>query len=160
MKKAALIVALLLTMGASFAYIEEYTTSDTKTLQGTGYTAETMKIIDTARTLKQGVVKDYVPYYTTQFYSDKPPLKWYQMVKRYFDPLQDEGVFGIREITYTNGWFEMSPSYDSKITPNNKYLRLYDKDIKRLDKAGKIVPGSNGIEAEEEADKKDVIEDL
>lgn len=146
MKKAALILALLMITPASFAYIEEFTTSDNKTLQGTGYSQSTLEIIDTARMIKQGVERDYVPYYSRQYYSKTPVRKWYQVAKRYFDPAASEEVFGVRELHYQNTWFSFSPSYYEKETPNDRYQRLYDRDIKRLEVAGKTVKGSKGIE--------------
>ncbi len=146
MKKAALLLALLFTAQASFAYIEEYTTSDIKTLNGTGYSQETMKVVETARILKQGYEKDYVPFYPTEIYSDNPIVKWYQVAKRYFDPAQDNQIMGVREIKYDNDWFPGNPNVLEKKSPNNKYQRLFDKDIQRLETAGKIVPGSNGVE--------------
>ena len=146
MKKIALLICILMVSQASFAYFQEYTTSDVKSLQGQGYSQETIKIIETARIKSQGDVKDYVPFYQTKFYSDKPIRKWYQVAKRFLDPGTDEHVFGVREITYENGMFDMSPSYSSRMAPNNRYVRLFDDDIKRLDTAGKTIKGSNGIE--------------
>ena len=94
----------------------------------------------------QGAEKDYVPFYSRKFYSDNPVRKWYQVAKRFLDPGADEHVFGLREITYENGVFDMSPSYSSKVSPNDKYNRLFEDDLRRLDSAGKTIKGSNGIE--------------
>lgn len=146
MKKAILLLALLIMAPKAFAYVEEYTTSDIKTLTGAGYSQETLEVVDTARMLKQGTERDYVPFYKRNYYSSNPVLKWYQVAKRYIDPAQNEHVFGVREIRYQNGWFDFSPSYSELVTPNDRYQRLYDKDIERLETAGKIVKGSNGIE--------------
>lgn len=146
MKKTALLLTLLFVCPMSFAYIEEYTTSDNASLQGIGYSQEALKIIDTARMRTQGVEKDYVPFYSRQFYSKNPLVKWYQVAKRYFDPSQDEEIFGMREIYYNNTWFEVSPSYFEGSTPNDKYNRLHEKDIKRLEVAGKTIKGSGGVE--------------
>ncbi len=146
MKKAILLICAMLTVPAAYAYIQEFTSSDIKTLQGTGYSQEALEIVDTARMLRQATDKDYVPYYSRKIYSDNPKLKIYQIVKRYFDPAQDEHVFGVREIHYNNGWFDLSPSYNEKVTPNDRYKRLTDEEIERLETAGKIIPGSGGVE--------------
>lgn len=152
MKKAALLLAVLLITSASYAYIEEFTTSDNKTLQGTGYSQESLKIIDTARMLKQGQERDYVPYYSRELYSKNPVRKWYQLAKRWFDPAQDEHVFGVREINYDNHFFNTQPNYNELQSPNDRYNRLMDKDIKRLETAGKVIKGSNGVEQKPEVE--------
>ena len=147
MKKAILLIAALLFVAqASHAYYQEFTTSDIQTLQGTGYSAETMKIVETARILRQGVEKDYVPFYSTKFYSDNPVLKYYQMARRYWDPGVNSPDFGFKEISFQNGWFDFSPSYNSKINPNDRFQRLFEDDIKRLDYTGKTIVGSGGKE--------------
>ncbi len=146
MKKLVLILGVLLFAQASFAYLEEYTTSDNKTLQGVGFSQETLRIIDTARMNAQGVEKDYVPYYEKNFYSKNFFLKWYQAAKVYVDPAAEDHVFGVREIVFENSPMDIGPTYVSRKTPNDKYNRLYENDIKRLEVAGKRVKNSNGIE--------------
>lgn len=146
MKKVALLLILLLTTQAGHAYLEEYTTSDVKTLQGTGYSQETLKMIETGRMLKQGVEKDYVPFYDRRMYSGNPIRKWYQSAKRFLDPAADDQMFGIREITYENKFYELLPSYASRRSPNDKYVRYFDYDLQRLENTGKTVKGSNGYE--------------
>ncbi len=147
MKKAILLLAAFFIVAqASFAYYEEYKTSDIVNLQGKGYSQDLLRIIDTSRYLKQGVEKDYVPYYPREFYSENPILKYYQMAQRYWDPGVDSPDFGFKEISFQNRWFDFSPSYNSKINPNDRYQRLFDKDIKRLEYTGKIVKDSNGDE--------------
>lgn len=150
MKKIALLLAMLAVTQASFAYLEEYTTSDNKTLQGTGYSQDTLKIIDAARVFNQGAEKDYVPFYGREYYSKNPIRKWYQVAKRYFDPASDERVFGVREIHYENGMFDLSPSYSARFSPNDRYNRLFKKDLDRLDSAGKVIKGSGGYENEQD----------
>ncbi|MCD8023970.1 MAG: hypothetical protein LUE64_00355 [Candidatus Gastranaerophilales bacterium] len=150
MKKAVLLIAALFIMQAGFAYVEEFTTSDIKTLQGKGYSQDILKIVDTSRMLSQEGDKDYVPFYSRKIYSDKPLIKWYQVAKRYFDPAQDENVFGVRELNYNNSYFEFSPSYSSRLSPNDKYMRLIESDKRRLETSGKTVPGSGGREQEQE----------
>ena len=147
MKKAILLLAVFfLVAQASFAYYEEYKSSDIESLQQKGYSQELLKIIDTSRYLKQGVEKDYVPFYSRKFYSDNPVLKYYQMARRYWDPGVNSPDFGFKEISFQNGWFDFSPSYNSKINPNDRVQRLMDDDINRLEYTGKIVNGSNGDE--------------
>ncbi len=146
MKKAVLLMAALFISQAAFAYYEEYATSDIQTLQGTGYSQEILKIVETSRILKQGAEKDYVPFYGTEFYSKNPIVKYYQMARRYWDPGSDSGDFGFKEINYANSWFDSSPSYNSQINPNNRYQRLFENDIKRLEYTGKTVKGSSGDE--------------
>ena len=146
MKKTALLIAALLFAQASFAYYMEYETSDIKTLQGTGYSQEIMKIVETSRMLKQGVEKDYVPFFSPEFYSSNPIIKYYQMARRYWDPGSNSTDFGFKEINFANAFFDFSPSYNSKISPNNRFQRLFDNDIERLEYTGKIVKDSQGDE--------------
>lgn len=147
MKKVMLLLtAFLLVAQASYAYYEEYTSSDIASLQEKGYSQELLKIVDTARYLKQGAEKDYVPFYSRKFYSDNPILKYYQMARRYWDPASDSSDFGFKEINFQNGWFDASPSYSRFVNPNDRFQRLFDDDIKRLEYTGRIVKGSNGSE--------------
>ena len=147
MKKTALLLALMFVCPMSIAYVEEFTSSDNASLQGKGYSQAALQLVATARMKTQGAEKDYVPFYSRQFYSKNPLVKWYQVAKRYLDPAQDEEVFGMREIYYSNTWFELSPNYLEWKTPNDKYNRLKERDLKRLEVAGKTVKGSGGIEA-------------
>ena len=160
MKKVALIVSLLMISQASFAYIQEYTTSDVKTLQGTGLSQETIRMVETARVLKQGVEKDYVPFYERTYYSNNPIRKWYQVVKRFWDPATDNHTFGVGEITFENGMFDLSPSYSSRMAPNDKYNRLFDEDIKRLETSGKTIKGSGGVEPSYNSYQQNNVENL
>ena len=146
MKKFALLLTTLFVSQAAFAYIQEYTTSDIKTLQGTGYSQSTLKVVDTERTLKQGYNKDYVPYYDRRAYSSNPIVKWYQMAKRLVDPGTDDNFFGVHEIQMENTIHELYPTYASWETPNDKYNRFMSDDVMRLDTAGKTIKGSNGVE--------------
>ena len=155
MRKIALLLALIVTTQMSFAYVEEYTTSDIKTLTGTGYSQSALKVIETSRITKQGAEKDYVPFYSTEIYSDNPIVKWYQVAKRYVDPAQNSNFFGTREINYENSWHPDGPSAIEFKTPNDKFIRHKEKNIKRLDYTGKVIEGSNGIE-NPDAIKKDV----
>lgn len=147
MKKAALLIALLFISQATFAYMREYQTSDIKTLQGTGYSQDLMRMVETSRMINQGEEKDYVPFYDRHLYSTNPFRKWYQTAKRYWDPAADDGMFGIREITYQNEAMILLPSHAARYTPNDKYNRYFNTDLERLEHTGKIIKGSRGIEA-------------
>ena len=147
MKKAILLLAVFfLVAQASHAYYEEFKTSDVINLQEKGYSQEIIRIVDTARYLKQGVEKDYVPYFPREFYSKNPVLKYYQMARRYWDPGVNSPDFGFKEISFQNGWFDFSPSYNRFVNPNDRFQRLFDDDLKRLEYTGRIVKGSNGDE--------------
>lgn len=148
MKKIALIICLLLVSQASFAYFKEYESSDIKTLERQGYSQDMMRIVETSRVKGQGEERDYVPFYSTKYYSDNPIRKWYQVAKRFVDPGTDNHTFGVGEITFENGMFDatVSPTYSSRMAPNNKYTRLFDDDIRRLETSGKTIKGSRGIE--------------
>ena len=147
MKKTVLLLAaVFLFVQASFAYYKEYETSDIKTLQGTGYSQEIMRLVETTRILKQGVERDYVPFFSSEFYSSNPIIKYYQMARRYWDPGSNSPDFGFKEINFANAFFDFSPSYNSKISPNSKYQRLFDDDIERLEYTGKVVKNSQGDE--------------
>jgi len=146
MKKIIVLLVMVFSMQASFAYYTEYETSDIKTMYGKGYSMETLKMVDTARMVTRGDEKDYVPFFSTQLYSSSRPIKWYEVFKRYFDPAQDMHDFGVKEIQYSNHWFALAPSYYEKKNPNNRYQRLKNRDVKRLDVAGKVIEGSEGKE--------------
>lgn len=146
MKKVAFLLAILLIGQTCFAYVQEYASSDIKTLQGSGYSQDTLKMVETARMLKQGVEKDYVPFYDRHLYSRNPVRKWYQSVKRYFDPATDDNTFGVREITFENKLMDMAPGYFFLYSPNDRYNRYLERDLLRLENTGKRVKNSNGIE--------------
>ena len=96
MKKTALLLALMFVCPMSFAYVEEFTSSDNASLQGKGYSQAALQLVDTARMKTQGAEKDYVPFYSRQFYSKNPLVNWYQVATHYLDPAQDEVVFGMK----------------------------------------------------------------
>lgn len=146
MKKFALLLAAFLIAQTAQAYVTEYKTSDIKSFLGSGYSQDTLKALDTIRYINQGDIKDYVPFYPTEFYSKNPARKWYQAVKRYVDPLQDKHTFGVSEIIWDNQAYELSPSFYEPNTPNNKYIRYHERDLKRLEQAGTVVKGSGGVE--------------
>ncbi len=112
MKKLVAILALVSVAQGAFAYIKEGTTSDIKSLQGSGYSQACLQIVDSEIARQQREGEQYVQYYNNEFYNQAGKSgigKWYYKTKLYFDPIQDDGLFGNHENAFTNTWFPDQP---------------------------------------------------
>ena len=87
----------------SFAYIGDETTADLDVLERQGYSQSTLELVDLTNSLHA----DEGKHYQRQFVKKTPSTalgRGYQRVKVYFDPMQDDGVFGEHKIEYANTW--------------------------------------------------------
>jgi len=117
MKKTVAILSILaLSQVAAFAYIKEGTTSDVSKLQNKGFSQTTLKMMDAERARQAREDTRYVRYYEHEFYSKNGP---YQKMKLFVDPLQDDGLFGEHENSFTNRVFPDQPT--------RKEIRQYKK---------------------------------
>ncbi len=107
MKKTVAILSILALSQCAFAYMKEGTTSDVDKMQGKGYSQATLKIIDGERVRQQNAGTQYVRYYDNEFYTKDSP---YRRIKLLFDPIQDDGLFGNHENSFTNTIFPDQPS--------------------------------------------------
>lgn len=117
MKKIFATFCLLAMTQGAFAYIRGGTTSDIDNLQGRGYSQATLKIIDAekSRVQREGEGNGrYERYYETSYYNEPRDKKgrrmyWYNRLKVYVDPKQDDTLFGEREINFYNKFFQDQP---------------------------------------------------
>ena len=109
MKKTVAILSILALSQCAFAYIREGETSHVGKLQGKGYSQSALKIIDSEKVRQQRDGTRYVRYYDNEFYTKDSP---YRRIKLYFDPIQDDGLFGERENSFTNTVFPDQPAND------------------------------------------------
>lgn len=111
MKKTVAILSILALSQCAFAYIKEGTTSDVDKLQNKGFSQTTLKIIDGERARQARDGEHYVRYYEHDYYK-KSSL--YQKIKVYLDPIQDDGLFGERENSFSNRFFVEHPTKEEK----------------------------------------------
>ena len=108
MKKLAITFCILGVLGAAsgaFAYIQAEDMATVPSIKSEGYSKGMTKITDVVRYNHSKGTAD--TYYSTDPYagangSDK--LKWYSFIKRWFDPSQDDEMFGRHEINFSNEW--------------------------------------------------------
>jgi len=120
MKKFAITLCILgglsLTSGA-FAYIQSEDMSTVPQIKAEGFSTEMSKVTDLVRYNHSKATAD--TYYDLDPYADcegSDKLKWYTYVKRWFDPIQDDEMFGRHDINFSNkwGWIDGEPPYTSK----------------------------------------------
>ena len=109
MKKFAITFCILGALGvasAAFASIESENMASVPFLRSDGHSEEMGKIADYVRYKHSN--ETYIPYYNQDPYAnaDTHGLKWYTAIKRWFDPAQDDQLFGRHEIKFTNAWSE------------------------------------------------------
>jgi len=112
MKKFAITFCILGALGvasAAFASIESENMASVPFLRSDGHSEEMGKIADYVRYKHSN--ETYIPYYNQDPYAnaDTHGLKWYTAIKRWFDPAQDDQLFGRHEIKFTNAWSENTP---------------------------------------------------
>ena len=121
MKKLAITLCVLGAFGiasGAFAAIQSEDISTVPHLKSEGFSTGMTQVTDTVRYLHSN--KTIEPYYK------KDPLanatdeksKWYTVVKRWFDPAQDDELFGRHDITFTNSWFEMDSPFQAQKDEN------------------------------------------
>lgn len=132
MKKLAITLCLLgLVSQGAFAYLEEGKSSDIGNLQERGYSQEALKLIDLMNYQNRDMGKDYQMYYERPNFSEHPQGKWYTVIKRYIDPVQDDNLFGRHEIHFSNTWFDDAPNnYITRSKKENKNESVYTEPVK------------------------------
>ncbi len=108
MKKLAITLCILGGLGftsGAFAYIQAEDMSSVPSIKSEGFSTEMTKVTDIVKyNHSKGTVDTY---YNHDPYADcegNNKLKWYTFAKRWFDPNQDDGVFGRHDINFSNQW--------------------------------------------------------
>ena len=103
MKKLSVLLGIiLLSMGASFAYMNDGETSDIDLLRTQGYSEAILQVVDTAKYHDSNSRSKR--YYKGGADQGKKLGKGYSVLKIYVDPLQDDGRFGEHQINFSNSW--------------------------------------------------------
>lgn len=115
MKKIAFTFCLLMMAQGAFAYIMEGTSTDIGAMQNRGYSQATLKIIDQQKAHKATPGVEYVKYYENPYYKKPDTFTkkigyWYDRIKVWVDPVQDDKIFGEREINFDNKFFYDQPA--------------------------------------------------
>ena len=114
MKKILILSGLFLISAAGcFAYIDENATSEIDTLRAQGFSESMLRVVDFTNEKNQGINGNYVRRFQPKKQSGK--MGAYQKVKVYFDPTQDDGLFGEHQINFSNSWLGDENSYSSPL---------------------------------------------
>lgn len=115
MKKLLVLFGIiLLSQGISFAAIKTDESANIDTLRAQGYSESALRVIDTVNNIQQGKDGKYAKYYTKKEGSNLLG-RAYSRVKEYFDPIQDDGKFGVHQINFSNDWMRDETSYSSRV---------------------------------------------
>ncbi len=138
MKKFAITLCILgglgITSGA-FAYIQAEDMPTVPQIKAEGYSTEMSKVTDLIRYNHSKATAD--TYYNLDPYADcdgSDKLKWYSFVKRWFDPNQDDEMFGRHNINFSNKWGVMdgqAPYMTKKVKEAEG--EVDDVDIQQVD---------------------------
>ena len=113
MKKFAITLCFFMITQGAHAYIKEGNTANVRYLQGSGFSQSTLRIMDEQQERVRSVYEQYTPYYENEYYGVKHPGWWYQRFKAWFDPMQDDKLFGAHEINFSNKFFQSHPPLTS-----------------------------------------------
>lgn len=113
-KLLVLLGAVILSSGISFAAIGENETTDIDYLRSLGYSESALQIVDTA---KYHGSHGKPRYYQRNVNNGKKLGKAYTVVKYWFDPAQDDGLFGEHQINFSNSWTWEKNKYSSRYKP-------------------------------------------
>lgn len=117
MKKVLVLFGILSVVPmAAFAYIEGSTSADVQTLKKQGFSENTLKVVDLVRSTSVGTNETYVRQYTPK--KSNKIGKSYTRLKTYFDPIQEDDMFGEHQIEFSNTWLGDETSYTSGKTLN------------------------------------------
>ena len=121
MRKVFVLLSIAaLSMGASFAAINDNATSDIDLLRNQGYSEGILNVIDTAKSHDGN--GNNPRYYTTR---GKNALgRGYTSLKTYIDPVQDDGLFGEHQINFSNSWTWGRNRYSSRYRKANNVENL------------------------------------
>ena len=121
MRKVFVLLSIAaLSMGASFASINDNATSDIDLLRNQGFSESILEVIDTARNHDSNGVTPR--YYTSR--SKNKLGRGYTSFKTYIDPVQDDGLFGDHQINFSNSWTWGRNRYSSKYRKVNTVENL------------------------------------
>ena len=112
MKKFAITLCILgglSVASGAYASIEEENMASVPFLRSDGHSEQMSKIADYV--IYKHSNETAIPYYSQDAYADcdTNKLKWYTAIKGWFDPIQDDQLFGRHEITFTNSWSQNTP---------------------------------------------------
>ena len=124
MKKLAISLCFILAVtGTSMAFYEGEEMHEIDTLRAQGYSESTIQIVDTTTRYNKGKNAQNSRIYTRK--RGKNPLgRSYTAIKNYFDPLQDDALFGEHQINFTNTWNGDLPWYAQKYNTDYKKENL------------------------------------
>ena len=109
-KLSVLLGVIILSTGVGFASMNDNETSDIDLLRTQGFSESTLEVIDMARNHDSN--NGYKRYYTSR---GKNKLgRAYSSIKKYVDPIQDDGRFGEHQIQYSNSWDWGRNKYSSR----------------------------------------------
>lgn len=120
MKKIIAVLGFMaLSVGTTFAYLEESKTSDINVLKRQGYSESTLQVVDWTNATNKGEGSTYVRQYAPK--ERKGLGKAYYRVKTYFDPIQDDSQFAEHQINFSNVWrFDQNaPEYSNTKVKKN-----------------------------------------
>ena len=97
----------------SMAYVYENETSNLEVLKVQGYSTPTLQMMDAVNYSDKGVNGTYQRKFKNHRADDK--IGWYQRLKQYVDPIQDDGKFGEHDVTLSNTWLNDYTKYSSPL---------------------------------------------
>ena len=104
------------------AFLYENETTDVEVLRAQGYSEATLQAADWANYRNGGVNTKYVRHYQPK--KSNFLGRAYQKVKVYFDPIQDDGLYGDRSIEFSNTWRGLDNKYSSDMQKTNTVENL------------------------------------
>lgn len=124
MKKLLVLLGVaVLSSGVSFASIDETKTSDIDILRNQGYSESMLNVVDVAKSFNS-YNKGKSRYYRNAMDRGNFFGKKYSYLKTYFDPVQDDGLFGEHQINFSNSWDWGRNRYSSRYTSVSGYENL------------------------------------
>ncbi|MBR1617235.1 hypothetical protein IJ670_03705 [bacterium] len=119
MKKLLLLCGIIaLSCTASLAYYNEGELTDIDTLRRDGYSESMLQSVDFAKYHQSGHGTTYVRHFKHKDEIKKSKIgRAYSALKQYFDPAQDDGYFGNRQIEFSNTWRGDAVHYSSELVP-------------------------------------------
>ena len=112
--------AIALLQGVSPAYILESDSSNVELMKAQGFSRSTLQAVDWVNARNQagsGGTK-YVRRFTPKEHNVFG--KAYFTAKEYIDPIQDDGIFGDRQIEFSNTWLGDETRYSSNTDYSEK----------------------------------------
>ncbi len=133
MKKFAITLCILGSLGLTSGAFASFQAEDMATvpsIQSEGFSKEMSKVTDVVRyNHSKGTVDTYYNHdpYADCNGSDK--LKWYSFIKRWFDPNQDDEMFGRHNINFSNEWGWMEGDMPAVSTKKVKEAKGEVEDV-------------------------------